>query len=245
MDNRRQEENGSREGAESGLGYTYAVPVRQQAESEGKESLFRLVQTEKYPLRNWENPRRMVERWGEREGRVQTFSGRIINLANVTSDDIDIEDIAHALHNINRFNGHTSKPYSVLSHSLCAAALMPEGKKMEGLLHDAAEAYIGDIITPIKELFPAICTYEDLLLGTILNKYDKNKECRVEEGVYIKSPLMLAVDKKLGKGEHHVLQPNSDISEPDHSVLVLMQSYWNATPIDFIERYEELLHNEE
>jgi len=171
---------------------------------------------------------------------MQTISGRHVDLSNVIEDDVCIEDIAHSLHQINRFNGHTVKPYNVLAHSLCAADLMPEGKKMEGLLHDAAEAYTGDIPKPFKNMFPELCVYEDKLLAIILNKLDINKEVNVVKDAYVKSPMMKSVDKRLGMGEHEVLRPNSG-DDPDHSVLCLMQQYWNATPQDFIDRYKELL----
>ena len=82
--------------------------------------------------------------------------------------------------------------------------------------------------------------YEDKLLAIILNKYDINEEANVVNGSYRKSPIMLQVDKKLGRGEHAVLRPACK-GEPDHSVLTLMQEFWNATSEDFMELYEELL----
>lgn len=61
-----------------------------------------------------------------------------------------IDDIAHALSQINRFTGHTSKPYSVAEHSCRVSDLLPDGFRLAGLLHDAAEAYLGDMASPLK-----------------------------------------------------------------------------------------------
>ncbi|OGT57376.1 MAG: hypothetical protein A3E01_07045 [Gammaproteobacteria bacterium RIFCSPHIGHO2_12_FULL_63_22] len=67
----------------------------------------------------------------------------------------DIEDIAHALGMTCRFNGHVRHFYSVAEHSVIVALLMQElalGDPMEGLLHDAHEAYVGDIVAPWKDV---------------------------------------------------------------------------------------------
>ena len=180
------------------------------------------------------------DNWGGVVCSMRTISNRRVDLTDVKPSMIDIEDIAHSLHQINRFNGHAVRPYNVLAHSMCASALMPHGKRMEGLLHDAAEAYIGDITTPVKELFPTISIYENILLAIILEKYDKNKEANIVKNVYKKSPVMLSVDRRLGAGEHAVLRPKCK-SKFDAYVAHMMDIYWDATPEDFIKRYEALL----
>jgi 5'-deoxynucleotidase YfbR-like HD superfamily hydrolase len=77
-------------------------------------------------------------------------SGRRYDPFEPTLDDIDIRDIAHSLSLICRFNGHCRQFYSVAQHSILVSLLVPEPAALEGLMHDAAEAYIQDIITPIK-----------------------------------------------------------------------------------------------
>ena len=176
---------------------------------------------------------------GPNKTTMHTISGKAIDFLDIDEENLDIHDIAHALHQINRFNGHASRPYSVLSHSMCASILMPEGKKMEGLLHDAAEAYIGDITTPAKAMWPDISLYENKLLAKILRKYDVRAECNVIKEIYRKSPVMRQVDMRLGYGEHEVLRPLC-VGDPDNAVMSLMQEHWNATPEDFIDRYLDL-----
>lgn len=69
----------------------------------------------------------------------------------------DAESIGHALGMLCRFNGNTSQFYSVADHSMLVADLMRRvtgGDPFEGLMHDAAEAYLSDIPTPFKRLLP-------------------------------------------------------------------------------------------
>jgi len=77
-----------------------------------------------------------------------------VNLTAPKPCDINILDIAHALARVNRFNGHTSESYSVAQHSVLVAQNVPEEHKLSALLHDASEAYLGDISTPLKQLLP-------------------------------------------------------------------------------------------
>ncbi len=67
----------------------------------------------------------------------------------------NIETIAYALSNINRYTGHVG-PYSVAQHSVLVAEQLSEhfNLKLSGLLHDTTEAYIGDVSSPLKRLLP-------------------------------------------------------------------------------------------
>src|SRR5262245_34907674 len=78
-----------------------------------------------------------------------TYTGRLVDLTNLSPDDIDIRDIAHALANANRWMGHSRFPFSVAQHSVMVSMLCPLNR-LWGLLHDASEAYCSDLARPIK-----------------------------------------------------------------------------------------------
>lgn len=86
---------------------------------------------------------------------LDTVSKVQIDLSCPTEDKIQIEDIAAGLSMICRFGGQIQRFYSVAQHSLLVAALAPMDLKREALLHDAAEAYLGDVIKPLKVLLGA------------------------------------------------------------------------------------------
>ena len=110
-----------------------------------------------------------------------TNSGVSFDLINIDASKININDIAHHLSLINRFNGAVSVPYSVAQHSVIVSRIVHPDFALIALLHDAAEAYIGDISEPVKRLLLMhgvrfLADYETLLLGLILNKYGVSEE---------------------------------------------------------------------
>lgn len=81
---------------------------------------------------------------------LQTYTGKMVDPLHVRVQDIDILDIAHALSQICRYGGHTMRHYSVAEHSVLVSHNVPEELALQGLLHDATEAYVGDMIFPLK-----------------------------------------------------------------------------------------------
>lgn len=79
---------------------------------------------------------------------IQTYTGKKFYPENPTLDSIDIEDIAHALSMQCRFTGHCKTHYSVAQHSVYVSYFAQN--KLQGLLHDASEAYISDVSSPVK-----------------------------------------------------------------------------------------------
>jgi len=94
---------------------------------------------------------------------IRTNSGVMIDILHPDPLMMCIEDIAHSLSHQCRFNGHTDKLYSVAQHCVVMATLpqTPGRLRMTALLHDAAEAYLGDVVSPLKQLLPQYKEIED------------------------------------------------------------------------------------
>lgn len=105
---------------------------------------------------------------------METFTGNKFWPLDPRQEEVFIEDIAHALSMICRFGGHCIKFYSVAQHSCLVAELVEtiEPKlAFAALLHDAAEAYSGDVIRPIKRSNPEIGKAELAIETVIAAKY--------------------------------------------------------------------------
>lgn len=103
---------------------------------------------------------------------IQTFTGKVFELFDPKPDQIDIRDIAHALALTVRFNGHSIVPYSVAQHSVLVASAVPAEMFLEALLHDASEAYVGDMVRPLKQTMHMYRDVEDKIQMAILRRFD-------------------------------------------------------------------------
>jgi 5'-deoxynucleotidase YfbR-like HD superfamily hydrolase len=101
-----------------------------------------------------------------------SFKGNRLYPLDLMPDDIDIEEIAHALSNICRFGGHCKEFYSVAQHSVIVCDLLSDEYKLCGLLHDSSEAYCGDMVRPLKQHLPEFQTIENDIWLSISLKFD-------------------------------------------------------------------------
>lgn len=120
---------------------------------------------------------------------IETLSGKRLALPNPDLNQIDIQDIAHALAYQPRFAGHTRQFYSVGEHSINVARLVPRPLKLQALLHDATEAYLCDIPTPFKALLPQYKELEQNLWVAIAARFDvpniMHKDVKAADGIML------------------------------------------------------------
>lgn len=103
---------------------------------------------------------------------MQTVSGRPFWPVDPRPEDVHIEDIAHALSMMCRYGGHSRIFYSVAEHSILISENVPEEDALWGLLHDAAEAYIADIVKPAKRFISGYEEAEARLMKAICQRFD-------------------------------------------------------------------------
>lgn len=125
---------------------------------------------------------------------ISTRSGRRIYLHNPSPSQILIDDIAHGLAHQCRFNGQTNKFYSVAQHSVIVSSILPPELKLAGLLHDAAEAYLGDIVQPLKELLPEFAQIESRFAKVIGDRF--NVDLNHNEAIKKADLVALATERR-------------------------------------------------
>ena len=135
---------------------------------------------------------------------VPTYTGKAFDLSNPSPDKICLDDIAHSLSQLCRFVGSTHRFYSVAEHSLMVSHLVKPENKHWALMHDAAEAYTGDVISPLKKIIGGgYSDFENRILSVIEQKYTlgdisdevilADKFATIQEGLYFHSHGELAV----------------------------------------------------
>lgn len=98
---------------------------------------------------------------------MQTATGKQFWPLDPRPEEVDIVDIAFGLSKICRYGGHTTRFYSVAEHSVLVAQALPKNLQMYGLLHDASEAYLGDVIRPLKRFIPGYREIEEAVMVAI------------------------------------------------------------------------------
>ena len=111
---------------------------------------------------------------------IATRSGKKYEFESPSRDSICIEDIAHSLAHLCRYTGHTSEYYSVAEHSVLVSRLVSPENALAGLLHDAPEAYVGDMSFPLKKLCPEHRRIEAIAWRAIASKFSLALELPAE-----------------------------------------------------------------
>lgn len=159
---------------------------------------------------------------------IYTHTNRLVNPLNLRPLDIDIIDIAHALSHLCRFTGHTRQFYSVAQHSVELSYHVDPDNARWALLHDAAEAYLGDVATPIKECLPIYRQWEDNALAIIARSFslpdEMPEQVKTLDLRLTRREGFVLVDDRLRSDLHISLQPFTP----------------EAARAAFLKRYDEL-----
>ena len=183
---------------------------------------------------------------------ITTYSGIRMNPVQPQKDDIDIKDIAHALSLVCRGGGHVTHFYSVGQHSLaCAEEARLRGcsirVQLGALLHDGSEAYMSDLVRPVKEQIPQYRTIENRLIDTVWAKFIP--EPAAESGSTEGNPLteeecrlikeidddVMSWDMKILLGDEINQRYENLRYKPDHSFVPM-----ETVERKFLSKYDEL-----
>ena len=138
-----------------------------------------------------------IDQFGCINNTIKVAAGHYFDLANPKPEDVDIESIATALSNICRFGGHCPVFYSVAQHCVHACELawcdsQNQPTMLAILLHDAAEAYIGDMVKPLKVMMPEYVKTEKAVERAIADRFGLTS---LPEAVKLYDRLMLKAEK--------------------------------------------------
>lgn len=167
---------------------------------------------------------------------ILTAAGEYFPLLTPTAKDVHIGDIAHALSHLCRFTGHTREFYSVAQHSVMVSYLVPREDALAGLLHDAAEAYLGDVSSPLKHQLPMYQVLETRTMEAVLRAFDL-PTC-IPESVKRADRIMLATEQRDLMPAHDDEWEILAHVEPLAAVLEPLPA--RAARAAFIERFRQL-----
>lgn len=151
-------------------------------------------------------------------------------------EDVDIKDIAHSLAMKCRYGGHCAYFYTVAEHSVLVSHVVPAHLALAALLHDAAEAYTGDIMRPIKESIGPEWRVVEAQLDAVI--------CEVFGVDSLSDPLIKEYDSRMLTDERLVLQhPVLEGKSYGDKLNVAIQCLtWQDAEAAFMARFDELMH---
>lgn len=155
----------------------------------------------------------------------RTFSGKMLDLSAPRPEDITLEDIAHHLARVCRFGGAVHEYYSVASHSVYVASIVASAsdttarRNRSALLHDATEAYLGDMVSGLKRLNPDYRILEDEWATCVEARFDVSfRRCPIIKDADLRARLSECRDLFSGDYPRELLLGGEGDREPWHEV---------------------------
>ncbi len=166
----------------------------------------------------------------------QTALGGMFWAFDPRPEEVFLADIAKSLSKKCRFNGNCKVFYSVAEHSLWCSWLVPDQYALEALLHDAAEAYISDMIRPLKVHFPEYRAVEDKIEQVIAERF---------ELTFPFPPCIKEADQAMlhAEKEQIMMPPPADWCEAGEAApakVKIAGLEWRDAETLFVKRYFEL-----
>lgn len=170
---------------------------------------------------------------------MQTYSGNRFDLENPTETDVRLIDVAMSLSKKCRFNGSCTRFYSVAEHSILVSRMVPEEFALQGLMHDAAEAYTPDIQARFKQMMFEASPEVEKMFTTI------------EEVVANAFGLPWPPDPRVKEADLRILATErlqvmapctyewQPLPEPYDNVLISGTDH-TTVAVDFIKRFQEV-----
>lgn len=162
------------------------------------------------------------------------YSGNYFDFADPEGSVFTIEDIAHALSQQCRYNGHCIPFYSVAEHSVLASFLVDEADAYDTLMHDAPEAFMGDVPSPLKSLLP---DYKKIYQG-VEDVVFRRFGVKSSPAVKAADLRMLAIEESQIMVEHSHVWPCNVGANIDHPQLRCLPPHEARTL--FMDRYYQL-----
>ena len=137
--------------------------------------------------------------------RIMLVGGTLFDLARPETSAVTLHDLAYALGRICRFGGHTSRFYSVAEHCVHVARLVPFDLGRAALMHDAAEALIGDVTRPLKAMLPEYKLIEARIETSLASRF----ALAGDPPLAVHDPAVKAADLAMCAAEARALMPNA------------------------------------
>ncbi len=174
---------------------------------------------------------------------IQTYTGRKFFPLDPDPEMICIEDIAHSLSQLCRYNGHSKIFYSVAQHSLVLSRELCSGWQyaLMALLHDASEAYLSDLPRPLK-MHPQFAFYrkaESRLQSMIYDRFLRFEWANIEKHISERDHLLLGYELASG-AIFEELHPDFDAPNVNPPMIDLYERSPEIIEYEFLAEFNRL-----